>query len=425
MKILLWHGYLLAGTGSNVYTRALARSWSRLGHDVIVFSQDPHPERYDLGGAAVVRPDIGRVLPVFVPDRYEDLEAVRVQDLSWVERRRFVEINAAALRTHLPADVVFTNHLILGGPVGAATGEEYGVKAHGSELEFSMAESRELCEWARDSLRTARLVVAGTDHIRRRIEEIIGPGHYLERVRTVPPGVDVDAFRPEPRDVAYGRLIEEAEQDPPNPADARNQRLPDEGNAARLRAFLEGDEPTIVFVGRISQEKGVHVLAGALHRLDRRVRMVVVGWGESREQLEAETDGLRVLFTGPLEHRHLAHLWALADVAVTPSIFPEAFGMVAAEAAACGAPPLVARHSGLAEVAEGLEAEYPPQYRHLASFENGNVADLTAKLEAILELPRADWQRLSVGARRAAAGRWSWEHIAALILSAGWETPSG
>ena len=33
MRILLWHGYLLGGTGSNVYTRALAREWSAAGHD--------------------------------------------------------------------------------------------------------------------------------------------------------------------------------------------------------------------------------------------------------------------------------------------------------------------------------------------------------------------------------------------------------
>jgi predicted alpha/beta-fold hydrolase len=43
MRILLWHGYLLGGTGSNVYTRALAREWSRAGHDVVVFSQERHP----------------------------------------------------------------------------------------------------------------------------------------------------------------------------------------------------------------------------------------------------------------------------------------------------------------------------------------------------------------------------------------------
>ena len=49
MRILLWHGYLLGGTGSNVYTRMLAREWSRAGHDVVVLSQEPQPERYDLG----------------------------------------------------------------------------------------------------------------------------------------------------------------------------------------------------------------------------------------------------------------------------------------------------------------------------------------------------------------------------------------
>ena len=77
----------------------------------------------------------------------------------------------------------------------------------------------------------------------------------------------------------------------------------------------------------------------------------------SAAALEQQADDLGVpaLFTGPLEHRHLRHLLAFADACVVPSIFPEAFGMVAAEAAAAGCPPLVARHSGLAEVAAGLD----------------------------------------------------------------------
>src|SRR5512133_1157391 len=105
MRILLWHGYLLGGTGSNVYTRALAREWSRAGHDVVVFSQERHPEAYDLGDAELVRPDIGRLLPVFVLDRYEGLEAKLLQDCTRDERDQFVERNAAAVREHLPADV--------------------------------------------------------------------------------------------------------------------------------------------------------------------------------------------------------------------------------------------------------------------------------------------------------------------------------
>jgi hypothetical protein len=42
-----------------VYTRALAKEWTRAGHDVTVLSQEPHPEQYDLGGARTVRPDVG------------------------------------------------------------------------------------------------------------------------------------------------------------------------------------------------------------------------------------------------------------------------------------------------------------------------------------------------------------------------------
>jgi len=418
VKILIWHGYLLGGTGSNVYTRSLARAWSRLGHDVTVLCQEPHPDRYDLAGAGVVRPDIGGPLPVFVLDRYEDAEPRLLQDMTWDERHRFVERNAAAVRERLPADFMLTNHVLLGAPVGVASGMPFTVKAHGSELEFSMRGRPELCAWAREALAGAREIVAGSEHIRRVIEEVVGPGPHMARVRIVPPGVDVEELRPEPRDVALERLVEEARRDPP----LVGERHPDPGNAERLAEFLAGDEPTVVYVGKLSAEKGVSLLLEALRRVE--ARAVVVGFGPERADLEAVA-GPRVLFTGPLEHRHLAHLWPLADVSVTPSVFPEAFGMVAAEAAACGSPPLVARHSGLAEVAEGLEAEYPPEYRRLASFEIGNAEDLATKLAELLLLQPEEWLRLSEAARRAAVARWSWENVAAAILMSPWETRSG
>jgi glycosyltransferase involved in cell wall biosynthesis len=419
VRILLWHGYLLGGTGSNVYTRALARAWARGGHDVTVFCQEPHPERYDLGTARVVRPDIAGPLPVFVLDRYEDAEPRLLQDLSPAERDRFVERNAAAVREHLPADALLTNHVLLGGPVGAAVGIPFGVKAHGSELEFSMRGRPELGAWGRASLDAARVVYAGSEHIRGVLGEVVGAGDYLDRVRVVPPGVDVDELRPEPRDVALARLLEECRRD----ARRSGERDPDPGNAERLQRFLAGGGPTVVYVGKLSAEKGVGLLIDALADVD--ARAVVVGFGPARAELEARAAGRRVLFTGPLEHRHLAHLWALADASVTPSVFPEAFGMVAAEAASCGSPPLVARHSGLAEVAEGLAAEYPPALAHLAGFESGNVQDLAGKLRELLELPAEDRGRLAAAARRAAVARWSWDHVAAAILADLWETPSG
>jgi glycosyltransferase involved in cell wall biosynthesis len=421
MKILLWHGYLLGGTGSNVYTRALARAWARAGHEVVVFCQEPHPDRYDLGGATVVRPELEGPLPVFVLDRYEGVEPAFLQDLTWEQRRDFVERNAAAVREHLPADFLLTNHVLLGAPVGVAAGMPFSVKAHGSELEFSIRGNTELSRWARESLDRAETVFAGSEHIRGVLEEVVGPHEYLERVKVVPPGVDIEELVPSGRESAFRALVAEARRDPPNPG-CEGERLPDPGNADRLEAFLVADEPTVVYVGKLSDEKGVHLLLEALRAVE--ARAVLVGFGPARSELEALVSDCRVLFTGPLEHRHLKHLWALADVSVTPSVFPEAFGMVAAEAAACGSPPLVARHSGLAEIAAGIEAEYEPEYRHLTSFQPGDAADLAAKLRAILALAPEERHRLGEAARRAVVRRWSWERVAALLLSRGWETPS-
>ena len=90
--------------------------------------------------------------------------------------------------------------------------------------------------------------------------------------------------------------------------------------------------------------------------------------------------------------------------------------MVAAEAAAGGSLPLVARHSGLAEIAEGVAAEYPADLRPLASFETGDPGDLARKLSALLALPADVRQELAGAARRAVVERWSWERVAARLL---------
>jgi len=411
VRILLWHGYLLGGTGSNVYTRALAREWSRAGHEVVVLSQESHPEQYDLGTARVVRPDIEKLLPVFVLDRYEGLEAKLLQDCTRAERDRFVELNARAIREHLPADIVFANHVLLGAPVAAAGGARYAVKAHGSELEYSMRGNAELSAWGRESLAGAEAVFVGSAHIRSVLEDVVG---HVGRVHEVPPGVDIDEFLPQPRDEALAGLLGEARADPPNPGNA-NERLPDEGNAARLAAFLAGEgQPTVVYFGKLLHNKGVHVLLEALRHVD--ARAVIVGFGDYRAELERLAPA-RALFTGPLEHRHLKHLLALADATVVPSIFPEAFGMVAAEAAAAGSPPLVARHSGLSEIADGLEAAYPVQHRELASFKTGDAHELADKLNALLALPQDERRALGQAARRAAVDRWSWRSVATRLLT--------
>jgi len=403
MRIAIWHGYLLGGTGSNVYTRALAREWSSLGHDVTVVCQERHAERYDLGGARVIVPDLpDRLLPVFVLDEYEGLEARLLQDFTAEQRAAYVAANAAAIPA---ADVVFANHVLLGAPVARARGLPHGVKAHGSELEYSMRGRPELERWGAESLADARAVFVGSEHIRRVLEDVVG---HVDRVHEVPPGVDVDEFVPQDHATALRELVAEAEQDPQD----GDERHPDPGNAQRFADFFARDEPTVLYFGKLIENKGVQVLFEALAGVD--ARAVVVGFGDYRKTLESIAPA-GTLFTGALEHRHLVHLLPLCDVAVVPSVFPEAFGMVAAEAAAAGVPPVVANHSGLAEVAAGIAEAYPPDARRLTSFPNRDAGALRERLQELLG--RADRAELGAAARTAVERNWSWRRVSERLLS--------
>jgi glycosyltransferase involved in cell wall biosynthesis len=294
--------------------------------------------------------------------------------------------------------------VLLGAPVARASGKPYVVKAHGSELEYSMRGRPELERWGAESLADARAVYVGSAHIRRVLEEVVG---HVDRVHEVPPGVDVDEFVPQERESALRELVAEAEQDP----DDGDERHPDPGNASRFAEFFARDEPTVVYFGKLIENKGVQVLFEALDGVD--ARAVVVGFGDYRATLESLAPP-GTLFTGALEHRHLVHLLPLADVAVVPSIFPEAFGMVAAEAAAAGVPPVVANHSGLAEVGAGIAAEYPPDAAHLTSFPNGDASALRERLQELLT--RGDRAELGLAARRAVERNWSWRRVAERLL---------
>ena len=198
---------------------------------MVVVCQEPAPEQYDLAGARVVRPELpGGLLPVFVLDRYEGLNARLLQDFTAEERRAYVEANVEALRELLPADLVFTNHVLMGGAVGAGVGARFRVKAHGSELEYSMRGRRELESWGREVLAAAEAVFVGSHHIREVLAEVTG---HVDSVYEVPPGVDIDEFVPQSRDEALADLLAEARNDAANPGNAE-ERLPDEGNAERL-----------------------------------------------------------------------------------------------------------------------------------------------------------------------------------------------
>jgi glycosyltransferase involved in cell wall biosynthesis len=128
----------------------------------------------------------------------------------------------------------------------------------------------------------------------------------------------------------------------------------------------------------------------------------------------------RIAWVGRLDHAELIDVLPAADAMVMPSTFPEAFGMVAAEAAACGALPLVANHSGMGEVARTLGAAAPDQAVPWLTFTVGPTAvteiaaDLAAWLAAPPDLREATREAIVAATRE----HYSWDGVARSVIAA-------
>ncbi|HXM86279.1 MAG TPA: glycosyltransferase, partial [Solirubrobacteraceae bacterium] len=130
--------------------------------------------------------------------------------------------------------------------------------------------------------------------------------------------------------------------------------------------------------------------------------------------------GERVVLTGRLEHDELADLLPACEALVVPSTFPEAFGMVAAEAAACGALPVSAAHSGLAEVSGALAEAVPSELAELLSFpvDDRAVRALAARVVGWLDADSDARERARAGLVETVRERWSWQGVARGVIAA-------
>lgn len=540
MRVLIFHGYLLDGTGSNVYNARLAAALVGLGHEVHLLSQDRHAEAYPFvdavgdwddgalrvrelersaddgdgagrsGRCTVYRPDIGELLPVYVADRYEGIQARTFAQCSDREIDHYIAANVAAvveLRERVAPRVALANHLVMG-PVILARGLQgrvpYAVKVHGSALEYTVKPQPErFLPFAREGLAGASAVLVGSCHTASSLWAAVGDPQLPSRTRLGPPGVDVKRFAPrEPLAAAAGLRALAARlrsASPPKPAEGgagergadpmRGSQEPEEathsvfvrdtGAAAQALARLDPERDLLVaFVGKLIVSKGVDLLLAAwplVLECVPRARLVVVGFGAYQDGLEnlcaalqrgdlpaareialagralegesspakplrhllAFLDSLRgaererylacagalderVVLTGRLDHGELAELLPACEAVVVPSTFPEAFGMVAAEAAACGALPLSAAHSGLAEVSGVLARAIPDAAADWLSFpvDDHAVRSLATRLCGWLQADSALRAQTREGLVLAVREHWSWEGVAKGVIAA-------
>ena len=517
MRVLIFHGYLLGGTGSNVYNAALAEALVRGGHEVHLLCQDRDPLALDWVDAAghwdsgslevevrrqpvratVYRPDIHGLLPLYVADRYEGFEARPFQDLSDAEVDRYLDANVAAVREvaeRVRPDVALANHLVMG-PVILARGlaeTPYAVKIHGSALEYTVKPYPRFMPYAVEGLAGARGILVGSRHTAESLWAAMDDPSVPERTRLGPPGVDVERFAPRGPEAAReglarlrdalagansadgaasaagagGAASTAGAAAEASPAPAGDSFSRSAGEAAAALATISPDDRLVVFVGKLIASKGVELLLAAWPLVlarEPRARLLVVGFGAFRADLEglaaaldrgdlgaaralrsehgaelpqlaafldhvdpaayrAAAQGMtdRIAWAGRLDHAELTDILPAAEAMAVPSTFPEAFGMVAAEAAACGALPVVAAHSGLAEVARTLGAAAPGQATPWLTFEVGPhaVDQLAANLSGWLEAPEDLREATRAAIVAATREEYSWDGVARSLIAA-------
>src|SRR5918997_704071 len=196
MRILMFHGYLLRGTGSNIYNSNLARTLASLGHEVQLLCQDRDWDPPE--GVTVHNPDIGRVLPVYLADESEGFDAKPYPDLTDAELEHYIAANVEAVRDVPKPDVALANHLVMGPAILArAAVAPYAVKIHGSALEYTVRPHPErFLPYALEGVRGANGVLVGSNHTASSLFEVLEDEPSLpERTRLGPPGVDVHEFR--------------------------------------------------------------------------------------------------------------------------------------------------------------------------------------------------------------------------------------
>lgn len=447
MRILLWHGYLLTGSGSNVYTANTARVYRSAGHDVVLMCQETlagvleyvdseadmsadnstfveYPTRADPapGRCRVIRPNIGEVLPVYVYDEYEGFTAKRFVDLTDGELDAYVERNVAALRTvvaeHRP-EAIIVGHEVMGpyiARLACSDDTPYAVKLHGSALEFAVKEQERYRHYAHEGLGGAAVVIGGSRYMVAEAAKVVSG--WEDRAVVVNPGCDVEIFRPADRPAGRAPV-----------AGFVGKLIPGKGVHHFLAALgltkTDGLEAVVVGYGGFERElkalaytlKTQNAEAAAKLARDEHLDALARFFERAHDGYWARAAAVPVEFAGRLEHGPLSRTLPGWDVLVVPSEIPEAFGMVAAEAAACGVLPVVPRHSGIGEAGAMLERALGVD--GLLTFDPSDpMPGIARRVDAILALPYEERRELELKAAEFAHREWSWATVAARLLEA-------
>jgi glycosyltransferase involved in cell wall biosynthesis len=356
--ICLLHGWLLEGSGSNLWTQSIVTALCRSGETVHLVCQENHPDRYEAiaeayrhrlsgkvertldresayaGRCILHQPEIGETLPVFVWDKYEEYQrVVPMIQLSDEEIELYIERNVRVVQSIVEEHAItaiHANHVVLmavvAQRVSRATGVPYAVMPHGSGIEYAAKKDPRFKRYASAALEDARRIFVVGREMRDRVTTVFDAvPHIDEKFTELHLGVDTAEFEPVeregrdaniralnaslagmPRGKTSGQTRSLRERAPGEMSRAELSALlascsdydgknPDEDVEAKLQSVDWNETPVLLFTGRIISMKGIQSVLAALPLVLERV------------------PALRVIVVGhgPLREAMEAFLWAL------------------------------------------------------------------------------------------------------------------
>ncbi len=235
MNICILHGYLLTGTGSNIYVQNIARELTRQGHTVHLICQEPHPENLFFvnsvyvarntdrslrkhferqeaipytGHCCVYIPDLEGILPVYVYEAYDGFEVKELHRMSVEEIDDYVDKNSWVVERVIHdhnIDLILSNHTVMQPPIVADacsrcfhSTQTHVMTPHGSALNFSVKRNDALVPYALKGIENAQYCSVVSSHAKQEFESFFSPHipDIMHKTITIPPGVDLERFKP-------------------------------------------------------------------------------------------------------------------------------------------------------------------------------------------------------------------------------------
>jgi len=238
-KIMMVHGFVLDGTGSNLYVRNIVKKMCEMGQDVVLVCQEFTPDKYDYiskcirqkdndyvveferetpypGKCDIYIPDTHNELLVYVYDRYKDLKVREMKDVSNEEIDAYVSLNASCIQ-HIcetnDISKVYANHLVLQpqyvyqGLQAAKSKAQFNVICHGSDINYAISKNQYLDQLSRVTLLAADNLIAVSQHSKETMKKTY-PDLDLERVKVINAGLDESLYGSMDKDLEMSMLSE-------------------------------------------------------------------------------------------------------------------------------------------------------------------------------------------------------------------------